>query len=249
MAITWKRIYIAGGADVPIEDGGTGQSTAQAAIDALSAVGAATNEHVLTKDTASGNAIFKVATGSAADAIMWAVLLGSSGKTVAGAVGGGASYVHPNHSGDVTSVADGVQTIANKQTLSATAPITVSNTPTVIAGAAPVIAIPAATASVNGYATSTQITKLNGIETGAEVNNISDVNATDLTDGGVTTLHKHSTLTSGKIPIASTGGVLVDGPTPLAGTKIYYVAIIAAGSLNTKITFVDGILTAEETIG
>ena len=33
--------------------------------------------------------------------------------------------------------------------------------------------------------------KLDGIETGAEVNNISDVNATDLTDGGASTLHKH----------------------------------------------------------
>jgi len=35
-------------------------------------------------------------------------------------------------------------------------------------------------------------TKLNGIESGAEVNNISDVNATDLTDGGDSTLHYHS---------------------------------------------------------
>lgn len=34
-------------------------------------------------------------------------------------------------------------------------------------------------------------TKLDGIEAGAEVNNISDANATDLTDGGATTLHKH----------------------------------------------------------
>jgi len=42
-----------------IAQGGTGQTTAQAAIDALSAVAAATNEHVLTKDTATGNAIFK----------------------------------------------------------------------------------------------------------------------------------------------------------------------------------------------
>lgn len=33
--------------------------------------------------------------------------------------------------------------------------------------------------------------KLLGIEAGAEVNNISDVNATDLTDGGATTLHSH----------------------------------------------------------
>lgn len=35
-------------------------------------------------------------------------------------------------------------------------------------------------------------TKLNGIESGAEVNNISDANATDLTDGGDSTLHYHS---------------------------------------------------------
>ena len=58
-------IYRAGGTDVPIADGGTGQSTAQAAIDALSAVSGATDEHVLTKDTASGNAIWKAAAGGA----------------------------------------------------------------------------------------------------------------------------------------------------------------------------------------
>lgn len=39
--------------------------------------------------------------------------------------------------------------------------------------------------------TTTEKTKLSGIEEGAEVNNISDVNATDLTDGGETTLHIH----------------------------------------------------------
>ena len=50
---------------VAIADGGTGQTTAQAAIDALTAVAAATNEHVLTKDTVSGNAIWKAATGGA----------------------------------------------------------------------------------------------------------------------------------------------------------------------------------------
>jgi len=37
----------------------------------------------------------------------------------------------------------------------------------------------------------TERTKLSGIEALAEVNNISDVNATDLTDGGETTLHTH----------------------------------------------------------
>lgn len=38
------------------------------------------------------------------------------------------------------------------------------------------------------------LTKLNGIEALAEVNNISDVNATDLTDGGETSLHKHDSM-------------------------------------------------------
>lgn len=39
--------------------------------------------------------------------------------------------------------------------------------------------------------------KLDGIEPGAEVNNISDANATDLTDSGETTLHTHSFATLG----------------------------------------------------
>lgn len=47
-----------------IGGGGTGQTTAQLALNALCQVSAATNEWVLTKDTATGNAIFKAATGS-----------------------------------------------------------------------------------------------------------------------------------------------------------------------------------------
>lgn len=39
--------------------------------------------------------------------------------------------------------------------------------------------------------TTTEKSKLSGIEAGAEVNNISDENATDLTDSGDTILHKH----------------------------------------------------------
>ena len=41
--------------------GGSGEITAQLSINALSAVSAATNEHVLTKDTGTGNAIWKAA--------------------------------------------------------------------------------------------------------------------------------------------------------------------------------------------
>lgn len=48
---------------VQIASGGTGQITAQAAINALTAVSAATNEYVLTKDTATGNATFKISSG------------------------------------------------------------------------------------------------------------------------------------------------------------------------------------------
>lgn len=63
-----NNVSISGGSitgitDLAIADGGTGQSTAQAAINALTAVSGATNEHVLTKDTATGNAVFKAAAG------------------------------------------------------------------------------------------------------------------------------------------------------------------------------------------
>lgn len=50
---------------LPIANGGSGQTSQQAAIDALTNVAAATNEYVLTKDTASGNAIFKAAAAGA----------------------------------------------------------------------------------------------------------------------------------------------------------------------------------------
>ena len=46
-----------------IANGGTGQTTAQLAINALTNVAGATNEYVLTKDTATGNAIFKASAG------------------------------------------------------------------------------------------------------------------------------------------------------------------------------------------
>lgn len=52
-------------------------------------------------------------------------------------------------------------------------------------------------------------------------------------------------LTSGKIPIATTNGRLIDGPTPLAGTKVYYVSDTSGGAVTRKLTFTDGILTAE----
>jgi len=52
-------------------------------------------------------------------------------------------------------------------------------------------------------------------------------------------------LTSGKIPIATTNGRLMDGQAPLSGTKIYYVADSDSGAVSRKLTFINGILTAE----
>jgi hypothetical protein len=46
---------------VPINQGGSGATTAQDAINALTQVSGATNEYVLTKDTSTGNATWKVA--------------------------------------------------------------------------------------------------------------------------------------------------------------------------------------------
>lgn len=54
-----------------------------------------------------------------------------------------------------------------------------------------------------------------------------------------------STLTSGKIPIASTNGRLIDGQTPLSGTKVYYVSDTSGGAVTRKLTFINGILTSE----
>jgi hypothetical protein len=51
------------GTDIAIADGGTGQGTAQLAINALTAVSGGTNEYVLTKDTSTGNALWKEASG------------------------------------------------------------------------------------------------------------------------------------------------------------------------------------------
>lgn len=69
---TASSVAITGGSitgitDLTIADGGTGQSTAQAAINALTQVAGATDEYVYTKDTASGNAVWKAATGAGSE--------------------------------------------------------------------------------------------------------------------------------------------------------------------------------------
>ena len=58
-------------------------------------------------------------------------------------------------------------------------------------------------------------------------------------------LNDGANLTSGKIPIASINGRLIDGQTPLAGTKVYYVSDTSGGVTDRKLTFIDGILVSE----
>lgn len=77
--------------------------------------------------------------------------------------------------------------------------------------------------STNKVFTATEQTKLAGIETGAEVNNISDVNATDLTDGGETSLHTHafsapSNAVSGSLTVASETSYIVIDHLTVSGT-------------------------------
>ena len=88
---------ITGITDLAIGDGGTGQGTAQNAINALSAVSGATNEHVLTKDTGTGNAVFKVSPGGSdekvkIDAAATAGYLGAASSDGVLRVSGGLSY-------------------------------------------------------------------------------------------------------------------------------------------------------------
>jgi hypothetical protein len=57
-------------------------------------------------------------------------------------------------------------------------------------------------------------------------------------------LNDGTNLTSGQIPYATTNGRLT-GQTPLSGTKVYYVSDTSGGTVNRKLTFINGILTAE----
>jgi len=163
-------------------------------------------------------------------------------------------YVHPNHSGDVTSVADGAQTIATsavtlaKMADVATASILGRNT----AGAgAPEVLSKATTLS------------LLNVEDGAEVNNISDGNATDLTDGGDTTLHDHDGISENTSARHTQGtdtalGALGTKDPPIDADKVLYRDSTASDALVTSTwtqvkaflkTYFDGLYTGGSTDG
>jgi len=72
------------GTSIAIANGGTGNTTSQASINALTSVAGATNEYLLTKDTGTGNAVWKISSGGGASSI--------DGLTD-GTTGGGANNV------------------------------------------------------------------------------------------------------------------------------------------------------------
>ena len=97
----------------------------------------------------------------------------------------------------------------------------------------------------------TERTKLAGIATGAQVNNISDVNATDLTDGGDSTLHYHATdRNRANHTGTQSADTIVDGTTnkaytatektKLAGIETGATADMTAAEILTAIKTVDG---------
>jgi hypothetical protein len=96
--------------------------------------------------------------------------------------------------------------------------------------------------TTNKAYTATEQSKLAGIATGAQANNISDVNATDLTDGGATTLHKHSYSNlddKPTIPVKATGAEIDTGtdddkfatPKAIADSKIIKNPMTTAGDV------------------
>lgn len=94
------------------------------------------------------------------------------------------------------------------------------------------------TTSVKGLMSSTDKTKLDGIATGAQVNNISDVNATDLTDGGASTLHYHA---SDRDRANHTG-------TQLSSTISDFATTVRATVLTGLVTTTNAVITATDTV-
>ena len=140
-------------------------------------------------------------------------------------------YVHPNHTGDVTSVADGATTIANKVTMTATAPVLVSGTPTVIATGAVAISLPAATNSAAGHATAAHIQAI-------EANTAKLTNAThtgDVTGSGALTIAAKA-VTAAKIADTTITAAQIAAGT-ITATQLANDAVGSAQILDSSITY------------
>ena len=90
----------------------------------------------------------------------------------------------------------------------------------------------------------TQARTILNVENGAEVNNISDVNATDLTDGGDTTLHYHS---ADRDRANHTGSQLLSTISDVTATAAEVNILDGATLTTTELNYVDGVTSAIQT--
>ena len=149
---------ITGITDLAILDGGTGASTAQAAIDALTAVSGATTGHVLTKD-GSGNATFQAASGGIAGTIAAdQIAVGTGADTI----GGSSSFQFSEASGGITMTtgATGNDPLINmsSQTKSITLSVTTNQQLTVLGNNTFIFDASSATGGITWPDGTTQIT-------------------------------------------------------------------------------------------
>ena len=90
----------------------------------------------------------------------------------------------------------------------------------------------------------TQARTILNVENGAEVNNISDVNATDLTDGGDSTLHYHS---ADRDRANHTGSQLLSTISDVTATAAEVNILDGATLTTTELNYVDGVTSAIQT--
>jgi hypothetical protein len=98
--------------------------------------------------------------------------------------------------------------------------------------------------ATNKYVTSAEKTKLAGIEAGAEVNNISDANATDLTDAGDSSLHFHS---SDRNRANHTGTQLLSTISDVTASSAEVNILDGATLSTTELNYVDGVTSSIQT--
>lgn len=95
-----------------------------------------------------------------------------------------------------------------------------------------------ATTSANGLMSAIDKTKIDTVESNAEVNNISDVNAIDLTDGTDTTLHYHS---ADRSRVNHTG-------TQLSSTISNFASTVRETALTGITTATNAVISATDTV-
>lgn len=102
----------------------------------------------------------------------------------------------------------------------------------------------AVSGTVDGRDISTDGTKLDTIETNAEVNNISDANATDLTDGGDTTLHYHA---SDRNRSNHTGTQTLSTISDVTATATELNTLDGITATTTELNYTDGVTSSIQT--